>query len=289
MEGGREPPPARISLRSCHRCKFAQWEIGPTILGNASPKNMAEDAAGRPGLCGRACGTVRNVCDRGMAGTWLGVGSLAACVARCRGCDRCRYVSFDGAQSECLWSHKCERFTPDYARSFTTYRVKEHEPNDEPKEVGSPLRSSLPSLESVEGATSAPWLRRAMLSRGVQGARDNARLACFVRAASTRPVTIASMGGSITAGLTFGFEAHADGARFLYHGVLERWMRAAFGGAAQPHANLSRNLGIPACGPSLFAMCLPSLLPTPPDLVLLEFGVNAEVRTWLDLTWHDLA
>ena len=69
---------------------------------------------------------------------------------------------------------------------------------------------------------------------------------------------------------------------WLYPKRLVAWLTARW-----PHqANASLlNLGIPGTGPTMFALCLASLLAAPPDLVLLEFGINAAAA---ELRWFEV-
>ena len=51
-------------------------------------------------------------CARGIKGGWnstaLCIADFAGCAARCRGCARCRYVSFSRLHEDCSWFHTCE-------------------------------------------------------------------------------------------------------------------------------------------------------------------------------------
>ena len=71
---------------------------------------MFDAAAGRIAtdrLCGPPCGSRPSDCARGLAGTWSGVSSLAACRSACLRCDQCRFVSYSARQQECLWNRHC--------------------------------------------------------------------------------------------------------------------------------------------------------------------------------------
>lgn len=67
----------------------------------------------KPGLCGPT-NSGPSDCAHGQSGSWNvrteRIDSLAACVARCRGCERCHYVSLSFAQyyQECAWYAKCD-------------------------------------------------------------------------------------------------------------------------------------------------------------------------------------
>ena len=123
------------------------------------------------------------------------------------------------------------------------------------------------------------WLNTTMIAQGVIDAPGDSRLACLHRRAQRRPITIAALGGSITTGVSY--QAVADGKvshSWLYHQRLARWLQTRWPEHQQEITSPNRtlNLGVPATGPAFFALCLPSLLARPPDLVLLEFGVNAQ-------------
>ena len=55
--------------------------------------------------------TVATTVTAGEKGNWglrrRGIDDLAGCVARCRTCARCRFVSFSLAHDECGWFHSC--------------------------------------------------------------------------------------------------------------------------------------------------------------------------------------
>ena len=123
-----------------------------------------------------------------------------------------------------------------------------------------------------------------MLERGVTPAPGDARLGCFVRACAARPVVVAAFGGSVTSGLAYKVLSAKDqgGQDFahLYHRQLASWMGRRWP-ATQSRAlelNQSINLGVPGTGPALTALCLTSMQPRPPDLALVEFGINANAR-----------
>ena len=71
---------------------------------------MFDAAAGRIAtdrLCGPPCGSRPSDCACGLAGTWSGVSSLAACRSACLRCDQCQFVSYSTRQQECLWNRHC--------------------------------------------------------------------------------------------------------------------------------------------------------------------------------------
>ena len=214
-------------------------------------------------LCGPPCGVKPSDCARGLAGTWPGVSTLAACRSACLRCDRCRFVSYSVRQRKCLWNRHCAP-QPVFGRAhegFDTFGVRR-------------------GIRSYNISSSRP-LDAPMLSVGVLGTQND-RLSCFMRTAARRPVTIGALGGSITAGSAQHLERAHGGKAWLYPKRLVAWLAARW-----PHqANASLfNLGIPGTGPTMFALCLQSLLAGPPDLVLLEFGINAAAG---ELHWFGL-
>lgn len=284
------------------------------MLSDASA--CADGAPRCVGICSPACDVYPGDCSRDLAGTWTGVATLDQCKARCRGCARCRSISFDAAQKECLWFFDCQAdglFRARFAESFTTVRLKPAAPPSWASRNASseasqhdrceiwPCRLAYPTPLATRAtaqrrgttrtlrmstalATEGPWLSASMAARGVRGARNNSRLACFFGRARRRPVHIVALGGSITAGLSYGpglshaasDEDASQRMPYQYHAVFERWVRAAFARHGSGEHS-SRNLGVPANGPALFATCLSNLAgPVAPDLALLEFGVNTE-------------
>ena len=217
--------------------------------------------------CGPPCGGGKNLsdCTRDLAGTWSDVSTLAACTALCQRCDQCRFVSYSARQRECAWNRHCAPQTT-FARShrgFHAYGVRR-------------------GAHAYNMSTSNAPLDTTMLSDGVLGAQADPRLSCFVQTAARRPVTIGALGGSITAGSGLYAASRGGGQRWLYPKRLVAWLTARW-----PHrANASLlNLGVPGTGPTMFALCLASLLAAPPDLVLLEFGINAAAA---ELRWFEV-
>lgn len=86
-----------------------------------------------------------------------------------------------------------------------------------------------------------------------------------------KPVTVAALGGSISAGSSYTVRQTDD----LYHSRVA----AALQRLGPPGANLSitdHNGALPATGPSFFEHCLESQLPAAPHLILVEFTVNLD-------------
>ena len=68
------------------------------------------------GHCGATVDGEHGDCDLGDKG-WIGLrpsqsrswdSARRACVAACRDCDRCRFVSFSLQYKDCSWYHSCE-------------------------------------------------------------------------------------------------------------------------------------------------------------------------------------
>ena len=224
--------------------------------------------------CGPPCGGGKKLsdCHRDLAGTWSDVSTLAACTELCQRCDQCRFVSYSARQRECQWNRHCAPQTT-FAkshRSFHAYGVRR----------GAHAYNMSTGISSYTSFV-AP-LDTTMLSDGILGAQADPRLSCFMQTAARRPVTIGALGGSITAGSGLNVASRGGGPRWLYPKRLVAWLAARW-----PHqANASLlNLGIPGTGPTMFALCLQSLLAAPPDLVLLEFGINAAAA---ELRWFEV-
>jgi hypothetical protein len=47
-------------------------------------------------------------CERGHSGSWAGVVSVGACMAKCADCTRCRFVSFSRRADDCSWYARCD-------------------------------------------------------------------------------------------------------------------------------------------------------------------------------------
>ena len=117
---------------------------------------------------------------------------------------------------------------------------------------------------------SVPWLKH-LTPNGTEHAGLDQRLVCFMdRLLGSRvPVTVAVLGGSVSAGSTFTVRNNPN----LYHWSVATALR----GFGSPGSNLSVSLhngALPATGPSFFEHCMASQLPAAPDLVLVEFTVN---------------
>jgi hypothetical protein len=225
----------------------------------------------QPGLCNHPCNPPGrgDDCRHGLAGIWLSVAALDACVSKCRGCARCRYVSFSEKEQECFWWHNCHMdrlHTPPFAAGFHSVSVASGADGSGGGDFNAVARRLLPRLN------------RSMLAAGTAARTNASGLQCFLHRAARFPVTVAALGGSITAGLSYKRLDPAVSAKEknIYHRFFARWLHARFPRAQRDHLqpNRSINLGIAAAGPAIFGACLASLLPSPPDLALLEAHVH---------------
>jgi hypothetical protein len=116
-------------------------------------------------------------------------------------------------------------------------------------------------------------------ARGVEHAGDDSLLGCVRRRLRSRlPVTVAALGGSISAGSSYSVR-YGGSAAWLYHAKVVQALRTAFPLAHGMKPHVHHNGALPATGPAFFEHCvegqLPSSAPTP-QVVLLEFGVNTD-------------
>ena len=129
-------------------------------------------------------------------------------------------------------------------------------------------------------------LPAAVARNGVENAGDDGPLACLrARIFSGQQITVAALGGSISAGSSYSVRHGGSGA-YLYHAKVAQALRARFPAAdgAAPHDH--HNGALPATGPAFFEHCVAGQLPlaaaaaaasaAPSQLVLLEFGVNTD-------------
>jgi hypothetical protein len=109
---------------------------------------------------------------------------------------------------------------------------------------------------------------------GIEQAGSESRIACVRESLkSGRRVSIAAVGGSITAGMTF--KTSQTVALFTYHAKIKLALDALFPPAASGgHALL--NGGVPGTGPTYMEHCVHNHMPEDPDLVLLEYSVNTD-------------
>ena len=79
-----------------------------------------------PGYCSASSEGSEGDCTRGLIGTWR-IGDLPQCIARCKQCAQCKFVSFAWQHRDCSWFAGCatkalgKLFGGD---AFDTYRVK---------------------------------------------------------------------------------------------------------------------------------------------------------------------
>ena len=253
------------------------------------------------GVCANSCHAQDSAC----ATVWDAANanaSLANCEAACRQCAQCRFASFSLAEGVCVWQERCKLLQLP-GEDFRTLKLKRQRSRRQERALapasttpgpGCTGASCLHSLQSMmarsrgqpNSSSRLPrnWLLPSMLEQGVTPAPGDDRLGCFLRGCAARPVVVAAFGGSVTSGLAYKVLSAKDqgGEDFahLYHRQLARWMGARWP-VTQSRAtelNQSINLGVPGTGPALTALCLTSMQPRPPDLALVEFGINANAR-----------
>ena len=112
------------------------------------------------------------------------------------------------------------------------------------------------------------------------------RFACLLsRLRAGRPVSVAVLGGSISAGSVFGVQRGAKG-DWLYHAKVAKALQTIFPTARATGGNGSvhrlHNGALPATGPAWFEHCVESQLPlardgtVAADLIVVEFAVNTD-------------
>lgn len=167
-------------------------------------------------------------CTSGTLGAWQAP-SLAACVQRCKGCVRCRYISFSAKHADCSWFAECnlgalhtfEAHPELRGWSYRTVQVKQTElppPHVDPcatmqyepppassvasrltYEAASSLAARLtvfvsasPRPSDSEAAPAAPLMRAIASVRGVLGL-NSSRVVVVVDGIRGRPSASASM------------------------------------------------------------------------------------------------
>ena len=104
----------------------------------------------------------------------------------------------------------------------------------------------------------------------------SSRIACLrQRLYAREQVTVATLGGSVSAGSSWAVKRREEGA-WLYHSKLVRAMNEIFPPrGVEPH--LGHNGALPGTGPAFFEHCAEGQLPARhTDLVLLEFALNTD-------------
>ena len=109
---------------------------------HAAPKGGITSLPYKQGFCGETTDGEQGDCYAGDFGMWRvnspgsvrqdGIGSLEECVARCRCCLRCNYVSFSAspAHLDCSWYHACPtklHEPPPTGRDYVTVAVERSE------------------------------------------------------------------------------------------------------------------------------------------------------------------
>ena len=137
--------------------------------------------------------------------------------------------------------------------------------------------AAAPHAAQFGWSQSSTLLNRTLVERGIEHWGNDARL-CAVRKrlAAGERITVAAVGGSITAGSRYAAGVGSFGAReFLYH----RKVLSALGKLyPQPGGHIGHNGGVPGTGPTYMEHCVHDHLPSPVDVVLLEYAVNTDGR-----------
>lgn len=106
-----------------HRDKTHEVLYGAPLLRNKSRAHTEPLV----GYCGVTPFNVGD-CTGGQKGSWAELHSMDECVAACRGCPRCNFVSFSLANRDCSWFHRCSmhRLITDEiaAETYLTLRVQ---------------------------------------------------------------------------------------------------------------------------------------------------------------------
>ena len=135
--------------------------------------------------------------------------------------------------------------------------------------------AAAPHAAQFGWSQSSTLLNRTLVERGIEHWGNDARL-CAVRKrlAAGERITVAAVGGSITAGSRYAAGVGSFGAReFLYH----RKVLSALGKLyPQPGGHIGHNGGVPGTGPTYMEHCVHDHLPSPVDVVLLEYAVNTD-------------
>ena len=143
--------------------------------------------------------------------------------------------------------------------------------------AGATAHAAAPHATQFGWGQSSTLLNRTLVERGVEHWGNDARL-CEVRKrlAAGERITVAAVGGSITAGSSYAAGGGSFGAReFLYH----RKVLSALGKLyPQPGGHNGHNGGVPGTGPTYMEHCVHDHLPSPVDVVLLEYAVNTDGR-----------
>ena len=120
-------------------------------------------------------------------------------------------------------------------------------------------------------------------AKGVEHGGDDTRLACLrSQLRSGKRITVAALGGSISAGSSYSVR-YGGTAAWLYHSKVAQALNTAYPSRSGPHDH--HNGALPATGPAFFEHCVEGQLPAPTSpamaaassrLVLVEFGVNTD-------------
>ena len=122
------------------------------------------------------------------------------------------------------------------------------------------MDSIWPSLrQDASFSANDTLLSSAIARRGVENVGDDGRLACLrARLAAGHRVTVAALGGSISAGSSYSVRYGGTGA-WLYHSKVAQALNANFRvDAALGGAHVHHNGALPATGPAFFEHCVES-------------------------------
>ena len=123
----------------------------------------------------------------------------------------------------------------------------------------------------------APWQRDprsalsdAQLASSIAHEGDEGRLTQFLqRLTSGRPVSVAVVGGSISAGATY-TTLRGDKASWLWHRLFFDWLNSTFPNGAHVHFNGA----LPASTPGYVESCVTLHVPVAADIVFVEYAAN---------------
>ena len=156
-----------------------------TSEGGGAPTTQLHQPQPQPryGYCAPTKTGDAGDCAHGSSGSWrIGDGAsrvrdVAGCVARCRGCGRCRYVSVSLREGDCSWYHACDMdaLLTEFALEHHSYAVV----------VGAP-RSTSPARAPEVATTAAAATAAATAATAVTAAAAATATTTAARLPSTR-------------------------------------------------------------------------------------------------------
>ena len=112
------------------------------------------------------------------------------------------------------------------------------------------------------------------LASSVAHAGDGVRMGAFASELATgRPLSIAVVGGSISAGSTF-TAMRGQKSRWLWHQQFLSWLRVVYPPHNTSDSHTLFNGALPASTPSYVESCISMHVPAATDLVLVEYAAN---------------